>query len=285
MAALAARGYKPAMTAPTAGAPGRRLWDRPYLLLLVTTLLWAGNSVAGRLAVGHVSPMMLTASRWMLVLGLLGVFMRRPIAEGLPILRANWKAPAWMGALGFTAFNALFYQAAHETSAVNISILQGAVPALVMVGALVLHRTPVRLGQALGILVALTGVATIASQGRLSALLALRFNRGDLFMAVACVLYAAYTLGLRGIAGVSSLAFFAGLAAAAFVTALPLAGFEIAAGRAQWPDAAAWAILAYIALAPSLVSQVFFMRAVELIGPGRAGLFVNLVPVFAPLLA
>ena len=41
----------------------------------------------------------------------------------------------------------------------------------------------------------------------------------------------------------------------------------------------------YIALFPSLIAQLFFMRAVELIGPGRAGIFVNLVPVFGAILA
>ena len=36
---------------------------------------------------------------------------------------------------------------------------------------------------------------------------------------------------------------------------------------------------------PSILSQLSVMRAIELIGPGRAGVFVNLVPVFAPILA
>jgi drug/metabolite transporter (DMT)-like permease len=40
-----------------------------------------------------------------------------------------------------------------------------------------------------------------------------------------------------------------------------------------------------VVIGPSILSQLFFMRAIELIGPGRAGVFVNLVPVFAPLLA
>ena len=30
----------------------------------LTTLFWGGNAVAGKLAVGHVSPMLLTAARW-----------------------------------------------------------------------------------------------------------------------------------------------------------------------------------------------------------------------------
>ncbi len=41
-----------------------------------------------------------------------------------------------MGTLGFTVFNALMYAAAHHTSAVNLTILQGSVPVLVLLGAL-----------------------------------------------------------------------------------------------------------------------------------------------------
>ena len=36
---------------------------------------------------------------------------------------------------------------------------------------------------------------------------------------------------------------------------------------------------------PSFLAQICFIRGVELIGPGRAGVFVNLVPVFASIMA
>jgi len=263
----------------------RRLYDQPYLLLIATTLAWAGNSAASRMAVGEISPMVLTAGRWGLVLALLGLFANRAIREGWPRLKAQWPVVAAMGALGFTAFNALFYVAGHLTSAINISIMQGAAPILVMIGALALHRTPIRLGQAVGAAVTLAGVAVVASHGDLRSLAQLRFNPGDLMMFVACALYAGYTLALRGRDGATSLWFFAGLAAASFVSSLPLLAGEIALGLAQAPTPTGWAILIYVALAPSFFGQIFFIRAVHLLGPARAGLFINLVPVFGALLA
>ncbi len=39
------------------------LYGRPYLLLIFTMLMWGGNAVASRLAVGEVSPMALTFLR------------------------------------------------------------------------------------------------------------------------------------------------------------------------------------------------------------------------------
>jgi drug/metabolite transporter (DMT)-like permease len=81
------------------------------------------------------------------------------------------------------------------------------------------------------------------------------------------------------------LVFFTVAAAFACLISLPLLAAEIAMGRFHVPTPAGWAILAFTVIGPSILSQLSFMRAIELIGPGRAGVFVNLVPVFAPILA
>ena len=46
-----------------------------------------------------------------------------------------------------------------------------------------------------------------------------------------------------------------------------------------------WLVTLYVAIFPSCLAQLFYLRGVDLIGPGRAGVFVNLVPVFAAILA
>jgi drug/metabolite transporter (DMT)-like permease len=102
---------------------------------------------------------------------------------------------------------------------------------------------------------------------------------------IAAVLYAGYTIGLRERPRVSGLSLLAGMALAAFVTSVPLMIWEIAAGGFIWPTPAGYATLVYVALGPAFVSQILFMRGVELIGPGRAGVFVNLVPAFGAIMA
>jgi drug/metabolite transporter (DMT)-like permease len=203
----------------------------------------------------------------------------------LAALRPRWIFVIAMGALGFTAFNALFYTAAHRTSALNLSILQGAIPAFVLIGARVAFGVRVSAWQAFGTFVTMVGVAAIASEGDLAKLLALAFNQGDMLMLLACVFYAGYTVGLRDRPRISGLGFFAAMAAVAFVTSIPLLALEIAGGGFITPTPKGLAVLLYAALLPSLVAQIFYMRGVELIGPGRAGVFVNLVPVFGALLA
>ena len=273
----------------TAAGPLRAVWtsleSRPYLLLLLTTLMWAGNGVASRLAVGQVSPMALVTLRWVVVVAIVGFTVGRLIAAELPSLVSRWRYIALMGALGYTVFNALFYAAGHHTTAVNITILQGAIPVFVLVGALLAFGTRIRPTQAIGGAIALLGVAAIATKGDPRTLASLAFNIGDVWMIVACVFYAGYTLGLRDRPSVPGLVFFAAMASAAVLTSLPLIAWEIVTGTVQWPTPKGWLVLAYVSLGPSLLAQIFFMRGVELIGPGRAGLFANLVPVFGAVMA
>jgi len=262
-----------------------RLYGQPYILLALTSLLWAGNAVASRLAVGHISPMALTTLRWTVVCALLAATMGRQIAIEAPILAPRWRWILGMATIGLTAFNALMYIAAHSTTAVNIAILQGPMPVFVLVGSFLAFGTRIRLLQALGTALTIVGVAIVATRGDVATLKGLAFNIGDLFMLTAVVFYASYTVALRNRPQVSSFVFFAKLAAAALLISLPLLAIELALDAVIWPTLRGWAILFYVALGPSLMSQIFFMRGVELIGPGRAGLFVNLTPVFGAFLA
>ena len=268
----------------TAG-PWNALWNSPILLLSLTALMFAGHSVVGRLAVGEISPMTLTCARWGLALIPLTFAVRGNFQRDLAALRPRWIFVIAMGALGFTAFNALFYTAAHRTSALNLSILQGAIPAFVLIGARLVFGVRIGAWQAFGTFVTMIGVAAIASQGDLAKLLALAFNQGDMLILLAGVFYAGYTVGLRDRPQMSGLGFFAAMAAVAFVTSIPLLALEIGNGGFITPTPKGLAVLLYAALLPSLIAQIFYMRGVELIGPGRAGVFINLVPVFGALMA
>ena len=258
---------------------------RAYLLLTLTALCWGANAVLGRLAVGEISPMALVALRWLGALALLVVFAHAQVRRDWPAIRERLIFVAAMGAIGFTLFNALFYLAAHWTTAVNIGIIQGSIPVFVLLGAFAAYRTRVVALQIAGVLVTLLGVAIVASGGQLARLASLALNFGDVLMIAACVLYAGYTLGLSRRPPVSALALFTVMAAAAAIASLPLALAEAALGRFQWPTPAGWIIVGLVTLFPSFLAQISFIQGVSLIGPSRAGVFVNLVPVFASILA
>ncbi|WPZ34739.1 DMT family transporter [Thalassobaculum sp. OXR-137] len=256
-----------------------------YLLLVLTTLSWGANAVAAKMSVGELSPMLLTLLRWLGVVILLAIFARGRVAAEWPVLRRHWLKIFLMGALGFCVFNTLMYVAAKHTQAVNIGILQGAIPIFVLLGAFAAYRTPVRGVQILGVAITMIGVALVASKGDFGRLAALELNFGDVLIVVACVLYAGYTVSLRKRPPLSGMTMFAGLATAAFLTSIPGAGYEYLVGDLQAPTAKGWGIVAFVVIFPSFLAQISFLLAVDQVGPGRAGVFVNLVPIFAAVLS
>jgi drug/metabolite transporter (DMT)-like permease len=272
------------MTAAT-NAPEAAGHVRAYLLLTVAALAWGGNVVASRYAIGAISPMMLTCLRWAIVVAIfVGMGPRRGVGNWGEIRPYLGRALV-MGAAGYTVFSAALYVAAYFTSAVNLAILQGAIPVLVLLGGFLLRTVRADPMQILGVIATLAGVAVVACKGDLAALAALRFNFGDVLMLLGAASYAGYTLALRRRPALPAMTFFFLMALGAFLSSLPLLGIEIATGHAQWPNLQGCAVLLFVGLFPSLIAQRCYMRGVELIGPARAGLFVNLVPVFGAFLS
>ncbi|MGE0500884.1 MAG: DMT family transporter [Rhizobiaceae bacterium] len=256
-----------------------------YLLLMLTTLAWGGNAIAGKLAVGHISPMLLTGARWIVALAIL-------VAIGWPRVVADWpkikpKLPLLvaLGALGFTAFNVCLYGALVYTSAINASIEQAAIPMVIFLLNFLFFRIRVTWMQIAGFIVSVAGVLLVATHGEPARLLQLDVNVGDALVLVALLFYAIYSVCLRFKPDIHWQSMMIVMGAAAFVTSLPFVAAEAALGATVLPDATGWTIILFVAVFPSIVSQVLFMKGVELIGANRAGLFINLVPVFGTLLS
>ena len=169
---------------------------RAYVLLTFTTLFWGGNAVLAKVAVGEVSPMLVVTMRWLGVLTLMLLFARKHLIQDMPVLRHHLVYIGLMGCAGFTAFNALFYSAAHSTSAIHMGIIQGSIPVLVLLGTYFLFKTRVTKTQVCGVATTVIGVVIVATGGRLTSFDALSVTLGDLLMLLGCFLYAAYSVGL-----------------------------------------------------------------------------------------
>lgn len=258
---------------------------KSYIFLIVTTLAWGGNAVAGKIAIGHVSPMVLTFSRWFVAFLMI-------LAIGLPEIRRDWPAIrrnlpllAGYGIVGYALFNALLYSALLYTSAINVAIIQAGIPMLIFAFNFLLFATRISPMQIAGFVLTLAGVLLIAARGDMSTLVGLRLNFGDGLMLLAVLAYAVYTIVLRYRPDMNWKSLMAVPALGAALASLPLVFWEVQSGAALWPDATGIAVTLYTGVFASLVAQVFYIFGVEGIGPNRAGLFINLVPVFGTLLS
>lgn len=258
---------------------------RAYLFLTITGLGWAANAVVAKFAVGHVAPMTLTLCRWAISLSIIIALCLPQIRKDWPKIRSNWVVCVAFSGLGFTGFNALLYSALQHTSAINVVIEQAAIPGIIFVGNFLLFRIRLGTGQIAGYAITLLGVAVTASNGSLRTILDLGLNLGDLLMLLACIAYAAYTISLRYKPDIQWQSMFASSAFGGLVAAVPLFAWEVSAPGYVAPDAIGWGTILFASLVPSLVSQVLYVRGVELIGANRASLFINTIPVFGTLMA
>ncbi|SSC66904.1 unnamed protein product [Ciceribacter selenitireducens ATCC BAA-1503] len=239
----------------------------------------------GKLAVGHVSPMVLNFSRWSIALIIICSISVPQLKKDWPELKRHWLLLLGYGAIGYTAFNGFLYTALKYTSAVNGAIEQGGIPVLIFILNFLLFRIPVSAVQILGFAISFVGVALTATRGDLDVLLSLALNFGDALLLLAVAAYAIYTIALRWKPAIHWKSLMAASALGGAMTGLPLVLWEEANGTMILPDLAGMGMIAYAALFPSLISQVFYVLGVEGIGANRAGLFINLVPVFGTLLS
>ena len=257
-----------------------------YLLLLITMVFWAGNAVAGRFAVGEVSPLVLTWLRWTLGAMVLLVLARHHLKRDWPIIRRHWLYILFMGATGFAIFNAFLYTALVHTTAINATIVQAGMPMIIFVLNFLIYRIAVRWSQILGYSVTLVGILVVAGQGQLGQILGLEINRGDLIMVLAVLVYSSYSVILREKPDLHWLSFLTTLFVTAAAISIPLAAYEATTTALIWPTSVTGVgVVIYTAIFPSIIGQALFIRANELIGGNAAGLFLNLVPIFGAILA
>jgi len=263
----------------------RLLTGNAYLLLIIAPFLWGGNAVAGRLATEDWQPFTLTSVRWLCAIAILTPFAARSLKQDWPMIRSNVVLLFCLGAFGMAAFNLAMYLALNFTGAINVSIIQATMPAMIMMANFFLVAQRVRALQIIGLVLTLVGVLVTTAAGDLTSFFEQGLGKGDAIMLLASLFYAAYTFGLRWKPSIHWMSFMWVIAISAFIMTLPFAAWELAQGQFTMPSAKGVSVLFYVVVFPTILSQLCWARGVELIGSNRAGLFINLVPIFASVMA
>ncbi len=268
-----------------ASRTGGWLFDQPYLLLALTSLFWAGNTILGRFIAGHVPPMTLAFIRWSGACVILLPFAARSLARDWPTIKKHAGVMILLAFTGFSVYNTLAYYGLQYTTAINGLLLQSVAPLFVAMWTFVLFGERLTLRQAGGICVSLSGVTVIVCHGSLAVLRAIAFNRGDVSFVVALVVYGFYAAFLRRRPPMHPSSFLAVGMGLGALFLIPAMIWELASGRTVALDAESFASFAFVCIFPSLLGYLFLNRGIELIGANRAAPFIHLVPVFGSVMA
>ncbi|MBM9614991.1 DMT family transporter [Desulfobulbus rhabdoformis] len=258
----------------------------PYLLLTLTTLFWSGNFVVSRGMHAVIPPVALSFWRWSLALVILLGFAWKPLWRDRRLL---WKYKRFIlaqGLLGVTGFNTLLYMAMQYTGVINGVLVNSCVPVLIAVISWIRFQETLLVRQYCGIFISLSGVALIMAKGDVSMLTQISFNRGDLLVLAAAVVWALYSTNLRRYPGeIHPLAYLLAMILVGLVGLSPLYLWELAQGKTFTVNSSVLLTVGYVAFFASVLAFIFWNRAVRSIGANRAGPFVHLMPVFSSILA
>ena len=264
----------------------RRLFDNPWLLLVLTVLFWSGNWVVGRGMRADLPPVALAFWRWVIALACTLPFAWPHRSAAWPALREHWPILGLLALLGITGYNTLAYLGLQYTTATNGVLLNSFIPVVILALGWLFLAKPMRARELAGVSLSLLGVLVIVAHGEFGRLTGLSFNPGDLWIMLSVLVWAAYTLLLsRRPSGLDPMLMLALLTALGVLGLFPFYLWELAHGRSIVLSGPALLGMAYTGIFPAFLGYVFWNRAVAQVGGASAGLFIHLMPVATPLLS
>jgi len=256
-----------------------------YLLLVLPPLFWAGNSVLARGVADLIPPVAMSFWRWTIALLILLPFTWKQTLKDWPEIKQHWKIIFLLGLFGIASFNTLLYTAAHSTTAINIALTQSVMPVIIVFISFILFRDRITRTQIFAIALCTLGAGYIVIHGDWQRLLQLEFVIGDLIMLLAVSLYGLYSVLLRKRPDIKPMSFLTSTFAVGVVLLLPLYLWERQTTAPLELSQPVIISLLYVAFCPSILAYLFWNQGIHEIGANQAGLYINLVPLFASLLA
>ena len=258
----------------------------PYLLLSLVALFWAGNIVLGRGVSGIIPPVTLNVLRWAIALAVLLPLAWPQLAGKGQVIRQHLPELLLLAIPSIAIYNTFIYLGTRTTTAANAGLIVGTMPIVILVLASLAGEERLTTRRAAGIAISFAGVVFVIAKGTLSALYELSFSFGDLFIIGSVISWAVYSILLRRFAiPLGAFALLAVLSAIGLPFCIPFCAWELLHGEHIVWSAKTLAAILYVGIFPSVVATIFWNGAVVQVGAGTAGVFTNLIPVFALVLA
>jgi len=258
----------------------------PYLLLTLTVLFWSGNFVIARAVHASIPPLTLSFWRWALAFTVIAPFAVGHVRRDWRLLLGQWRRVLTLAVFGITGFNTLVYMGLQYTGATNALLLNAFIPILTMLITWLFMGQHLGRRQLLGVGFSFSGVVVILARGDWQRLMALDFNSGDLLVALATLVWALYTVLLKGLdPRINRIGFLAVITFIGLLGIAPFYAWELSRLGGVELSRANLFSFAYVGLFPSVLAYIFYNRGVAEVGPERASLFIHLMPAFGTIMS
>ncbi|MCW8901552.1 MAG: DMT family transporter [Gammaproteobacteria bacterium] len=265
-----------------------KLLSYGYLSAVMATIIWSGNFIVARGLVDTIPPVSLAYWRWLVAVIALTPLAIKPLITDWPIIKENILYICITSILGVSLFNTLIYIASHTTTAINLSLIAITFPVFIILLSRIIYHELLTVNKGIGVFLVTLGIIMLLTKGEISVLKNIDFTKGDLWMLLAAITFAAYSLFLKNkpkqlrTRSFQLITFSVGLL---FLT--PFYIWEATTTDFQIHTIASTTLysILYLGLLASLASYFLWGNAVEIIGPTKSSMIYYSLPVFSGLLA
>ena len=258
-----------------------------YTFLILAALFWSGNFIIGKFAtLFEVPPLTLNFLRWVMVWFILIPFTIKEVLLKKRYIKKNFLVIGFMGVLSISTFNSVVYFALNFTQVINAVLMLSAIPVVIIIFSLIMKIEKTNIFQISGLILSITGVGTIISNADIQKIVSLNFNKGDLWMIVCVLSWSLYsTLLKKNKLELSQFALIQIMVSVGLIFLVPQFLYEQSIGLDLKINKAFIFILLYVVIFPAIAAYYCWQKAIELIGPNRSAMFIQLMPLFSALMA
>ena len=258
-----------------------------YLFLVLAALCWSGNFIVGKFAtLFQIPPLSLNVLRWISVWFILIPFTYKEIYNNFTYIKKNWLVISFMGVITISTFNSVVYFALNYTQVVNAVLMLAAIPAVTIVLSSIMKIEKTNFLQIFGLIMSIIGVGAIISNGDFQKIVTLSFNKGDVWMLVCVITWSLYsTLLKKHNFKLSQFTLIQLMVTVGILFLIPQLLYENYIGLELNFNKAFYLILFYVVIFPAIAAYYFWQKGIEMIGPNRATMFIQLMPLFSAIMA
>ena len=258
-----------------------------YILLVLTTIFWSGNFIVGKAAtIYEIPPFSLNFFRWLFAGIILLPFTFKEIFLKKNYIKANIGLFIILGITSITVFNSIVYYSLYFTQVITGVLMISTIPVWIILISSLLKIEKTNIYQIFGILLSLIGVVAIITKSDLEVIKGLEFNKGDLSIIVAMFSWAIFsTLLKKKKLKVSQITLLQVVIIFGLIFLTPIYIIELLLGNYIILEKPFFLTLAYVVIFPGLLSFLFWIKGISIIGANRSGIFLHLMPIFGSVFA
>jgi len=250
-------------------------------LMLMTVLLWAINLSLIKIGLRELSPHGFNAIR--LTIASLVYIILLAVGRGkFTLAKGDGLKAVGLGILGITAYQLFFIEAISQTNASTASVIMATSPIFIALLSTAMGQERIPWAGWVGIVISFAGFFFVIANGSGRPVFNWNGMRGPLFIILANICWAAYTVFSKPVLERNSPVGLAavGTAAGTFLY-LPFTVKEVAAVEWHKISWAGWGAILYSGLVAIVLCFVIWYYSLRKVGSSKTGIYSNLTPIFA----